>query len=427
MSFDGISATNGFQPLFLALLIPFGKLFFNEPETSLRLILIIVSIITLLAGLQLKKLALQLTNSHLFGNIALALFLIHPKILSVTFNGTEAALSFFFIITSLRAFIWINEDKKLVLSSFIFTGLVLTRFDFSVFLGLLMLFSLTRKLHLKTIVFVTILPALSFITWLGINYYFFNNILPGSGIAKQLHSNAINGFIINKLLSGFRTVVMSESVLSIVTLFLLLTSFYALIKIGNSKTKHIILIIFILGSVLLLLPIITIGNYRDWYLTPLYVWVILICSYSTYYINKQIKTAKYFLLLIPVLLWVEAQYSKRNMNGYETLLACKETQLLIPKNSSVGAFNCGIISACLGKTNTVINIDGVVNNNILPYYKNKNIDGYIRENNIEYILDQKESIDFFLNNFSHNLNLVLINSFQYKSINFALYKVNSPQ
>lgn len=63
----------------------------------------------------------------------------------------------------------------------------------------------------------------------------------------------------------------------------------------------------------------------------------------------------------------------------------------LDKNSRFAAWNAGIISYFSGKP--VINIDGLTNDEILPYIKNNRLISYLKEKNINYIVDYKEMID----------------------------------
>lgn len=63
---------------------------------------------------------------------------------------------------------------------------------------------------------------------------------------------------------------------------------------------------------------------------------------------------------------------------------------ILPESSVVGAWNAGIMGYFFEK-GIVVNLDGVVNNKIYPFIKTHQIRRYIKENNIDYIMDGKQA------------------------------------
>ena len=117
------------------------------------------------------------------------------------------------------------------------------------------------------------------------------------------------------------------------------------------------------------------------------------------FILKKFNRPTLILSLIIIGLWTEAHFSQRNNDGYKLTSVFNEFGGFVPEGKNIAAFNSGI-AGCVIQNHRLINIDGVVNNDILPYFKGKNLEDYFEQNNIEYIVDYEVSIDFFLNNFS---------------------------
>lgn len=90
-TFDGLQPNNGFQPLFLFLLAPVGKWLLHDPAMSVYLVLVLVTVLTLLAAWQLFYLVQEADFSASVGVVTSAVLVLHPKILGVTFNGTEGS------------------------------------------------------------------------------------------------------------------------------------------------------------------------------------------------------------------------------------------------------------------------------------------------------------------------------------------------
>jgi hypothetical protein len=410
-TFDGTEPTNGFQPFFMFLLIPFGGAMLNDVQSSLRIILGIASILTIVTAFQIPKLFKDYGLNSQFALIASGLFLLHPKILSVTFNGTEAALSFLMIILSLRALQWIKEGKRLFLSTLIFCGLILTRMDFSILLFLLFITGLAQRNSLIDWVKVLVLPKILFGTWLAINYYYFDCIIPSSGASKSLHSTVLDINYFRLWLSTYSTAMMSESKLSITILAICaLGSLYAFKQKAFQYKRHVFYM-FGLSAICGLIPILSIGFFRDWYLILHFLLILFLSSLGIHFILQKTKYKVAIYLLIIVGLWTEAQYSQRKFNGSQVVEACLQFEQKIPKEVNVGSFNAGIVN-CVLDNHTVINLDGVVNSTILEYFVNKNIQSYFKRYDIRYIIDNKSSIEYFLNNYSDQQKWVIVDQFR---------------
>lgn len=409
-TFDGMELTNGFQPLFMFLLLPFGKLMFNDIHSSLFIMLGVTSILTIIAAFQIPKLFREYGLNQQLGLIVTGLFVLHPKIISVTFNGTEAALSFLMIILSLRAFKWIQGGQKLVLSSLIFGGLVLTRMDFSLLLFLLFATAVIQRHSFVNWAKVLLLPIVLFSAWLAINYHYFDSILPSSGTAKALHSEVIESNHLGAWLSTYSTALMSESKLSIVLLTLCLFGCFYAYQQKSSQYKNYSFFLFGLSAICGIVPIISIGSFRDWYLIPHFLLVLFLSSQGIIFLLRKTKFKLIVCLVILGGIWTEAQFSRRKFNGTYFVQAGQQFDKRIPKEMTVGSFNAGVIN-CSMSNRTVVNLDGVVNNGILQYYENHNLQMYLKMRDIHYIIDNKSSIDFFLQNFSNQQDWIIIDRF----------------
>jgi len=410
-TFNGTELTNGFQPLFMFLLLPFGKLLLNDIHNTLLITLGIASILTIITAIQIPKLFKDYGLNPQVALIATGIFLLHPKIISVTFNGTEAALSFLMVVLSFRALKWIKQSQRLFLSTLIFSGLILTRIDFSILLFFLFLTGLTRRHSFINWVKVLVLPTMVFVVWLTVNHHYFDSIFPSSGAAKSLHSSVLEVDYLRQWLSTYSTAMMSESKLSLTILTLCVLGILYAFKQKTIQYNRYILSIFGLSAICGLIPILSLGSFRDWYLILHFILVLLLSSLGIYFLLQKTKYKVILYVLIMAGLWTEAHVSQRKFNGPDFLIACQQFEQKIPKEMSVGSFNSGIIS-CELSNHTVINLDGVVNSQILEYFKNKNIELYLKKQKILYIIDVKSSVEFYLNEFSDLQNWDIIDVFR---------------
>ncbi len=396
-TFDGIHATNGFQPLFLFALLPFGKMMLNDWHSAWVVVSLVVTILSVLACFQLRSLSREMGWSEWLAVILPGVFILHSKILSVTFNGTEGALSFLMFILTLRAFIWMRDSKRFWLSILVFSLFVITRMEFSLVLFLLAVFALSQGQSLKRWLLVAVGPIVTFSSWLLINYVSFGDMMPSSGQAKALHANWYDFPFLDGFKGAVGTVFYAESAISWVVIGLMLVGLYGVFQ---KKDKYLWQLLIFLGVVSVILASITIvklHGFRDWYLIPQFVLMLIVVAHG---IEWFIKGNKKYLFLFPVIIagiWGEAQFAPRKFEGQEVIAVCKEVRDFIPEKVAIGVYNAGLPGACLGDRYFVINLDGVVNNSVLAYLESGRMDKYAELQKIHLLLDNKQSLYFFRN------------------------------
>ena len=65
-------------------------------------------------------------------------------------------------------------------------------------------------------------------------------------------------------------------------------------------------------------------------------------------------------------------------------------EAMIPPQARIGCFNAGIPAYFSDRT--VINLDGLVNNSVYPYWKSHTFDHYLADQHIDYIIDETDSV-----------------------------------
>ena len=193
LSFDGITPASGVQPLFTLMLWPFGAWVLDDFAASVFVIFVMISMLHIATGFALRYVILSLGGAALFASFAVAIFLLHPKIISMSFQGTEASLAFLLLTSTLWAWHGVQEGRVSTLSaSAVFAGLVLTRLDFALFLlGLALWSLLTRSLRMTEVLALLPLPLLALMGWCGFIWYQTGSALPDSGVAKTFLLTAL--------------------------------------------------------------------------------------------------------------------------------------------------------------------------------------------------------------------------------------------
>ncbi|PWL30524.1 MAG: hypothetical protein DCO96_05990 [Fluviicola sp. XM-24bin1] len=396
-TFDGINPTNGFQPLFLFTLIPFGKWLLNDWYASWVIVSLIVTLLSVLTCFQLRKWAREMGWSDWLAVILPSVFILHPKILSVTFNGTEGALSFLMLVLVLRAFLWIRDQRNFWWTAIVFSLFVITRMEFSVLLFGLFVLAMLQKQSFKQWLLVSIGPVIVFVSWLLINYAYFGSIIPSSGQAKAIHA----GWYDFPFWEGFKgaigTVFYAESGLSWMVLVATLLGVYTIYNRKDRNLWRLLLFLGTVGTILISISIITLHGFRDWYLVPYFLFMVIVISHGMDWFSNKRNIIIPSLSLLLIAIWSEAQLNPRKFEGQEVINVCEEVREFAPKGTFIGVFNAGLPGACLGDRFNVINLDGVVNNRVLPYLENATMDQYAEDQTLILLMDNKASLEFFQN------------------------------
>lgn len=394
-TFDGIHGTNGFQPLFLFALIPFGSWMLNDWYSSWVVVSLVVTAFSILTCFQLRKWVQEFGGSEWFGVLLPSVFILHPKILSVTLNGTEAALSFLMLTLSLRAFLWMKEQRKFWQSAFVFSLFVLTRMEFSLILFAIAVLGLVQGQSLKRWFLVAIAPIVTFASWLVINYISSGSVMPSSGQAKSIHADWYDFSFFDGLKGAIGTVFYAESALSWAVVGLTVVGLFILILKRKKSLLSLLLCLGIVSMGLLFITIKTLHGFRDWYLIPQYFILISVIAIGLEWLISERRTYLIFIAGFFAILWGEASWAPRKFNGQLIVQSCEEICEMVPKGSRIGAYNAGLTGACLGARYDVVNLDGVVNNSILPYLKERQLGLYVRYSEIDFLFDNERSLLFF--------------------------------
>jgi hypothetical protein len=73
-------------------------------------------------------------------------------------------------------------------------------------------------------------------------------------------------------------------------------------------------------------------------------------------------------------------------------MMARELNKLVPESSVVGAWNAGVFGYFFER-GSVVNLDGLVNNDLYPYLKQRDIGTYVASRGISYIVDAKSSLE----------------------------------
>ena len=183
VTFDKISLTNGVQPLWFLII----TLIYSVVPNDVLFNCTIISVIFLLTFFSYKNFRKYLIqNNYEIKESELVASLIAYLSLFFSKNGMEISLAIFFFSWSL-----LHLKKNIFLCSFLSFLAFLSRLEFLIFYFVIFtneLFVNKKILNIHFVLRLSLLPFL-ILTYIFVNFYFFEVPLPQSGIAKSLTLN----------------------------------------------------------------------------------------------------------------------------------------------------------------------------------------------------------------------------------------------
>ena len=425
--FSGFSSssplTSGFQPLVALLFLPLFELFWNQKETALHLALSLNALLGFCANILLYKL-LRRVFSRPIATFLLSVWIWSPYVMNQTINGMETALASLFIFLILNYYFQFNHTDPSRSRSWIMLGVLLgIGFWARVDLGLLGLAIVLDQIWLVVInkqpspylrvknIFVCSIAALCLASpWIVFTIISTGNILPVSGRAVHLITSTFFDFYHpdhSSFLSMMFMYFKKEFLIYQPLAALFGRPFWQLTVIGmgligifiivrDQKLREFFRPVFIFQTIMIIAYIGFIGGFwhLNRYFYPIYALMLLIHGATLYWLESKIKIKSWIIGIVLFILFIPygfsyglqyySQWNKKCPPRYLSIaLFAKDN---IPPNAKVGAFQSGCVSYWL--ENTVINLDGVMNEDAYIHLKNKTMDAYLDDQQIDYLVEE---------------------------------------
>jgi len=195
-SFDGFTTTNGYQPLWMALLVTISYFVEVRPGAFFTIVYCVAAFLHVIGTIRLFYLLRSMSPAGAYALAAVVYFFFG---LLIAASGMETALLFAlfpFLAAAWLQFVDGFRWRNGVLLGVLATLLILTRLDAILLVGLLFASagalsffagprSLRRATGLAVAALVCVVPLGLYVTW---NYLSFGSALPVSAIAKSLHT-----------------------------------------------------------------------------------------------------------------------------------------------------------------------------------------------------------------------------------------------
>jgi hypothetical protein len=430
-TFDGEVLTNGFNPLYTLLLVLVFWMFPDNLNVPVHLALTILSVFNVLTGIVVFLIVREIAGKFA-GLIASFIWLFNPYVIMISLNGVEASIVAFFLSLCIYQYIKMRITGGFSLQSIILLGIltalsILSRVD-----AVFMLIAITLDmLYLsyqkeKRLVPSFYKPALfASITlfvlspWFLWNFYNFGTIRQISGIVLPFTAHTM-------YLAKYKTYFSISFIRH--ELFHLHTWLAHIVKFGGGTLLIFLSLGILVGSMhnngkgygktsfinlkivnfLLLFSALTIGFYalyfwgwlRTWYYLSIILVVTIYLGLIFSLLKEKIKGwgIKGVLMILLFLFfnfsyygyiaWKDGLFPFQKQLYEATIWINQNTE----ENSRIGAFSSGIFGY-LGNRK-VIDLAGVVNQEVHHAKKGKRLDDYFKQARLDYLIDRQDMVEF---------------------------------
>lgn len=396
-TFDGTAPTSGFHPLYGYLLSAIYKIFNPDWRTIFIMISLTASTACAWAVYETTKLVCHLSDNT--SGLTAGAILISPICIEQSNLLMESWLVMpigaLLVKTALKPNIIARQSNLLYGFTLGFLGSI-SRSDFGL-LPFMLLVGTTiqengvRNPRSQTAIYATLGATLGAIAVSLHTYSISGSLIQASAATKLIWSQTF-GFNFS---SSWRFFANCLSIplkparfLGVFALAAMATSIISRPQTNKNQQKPIVTASLLTGAL-------TISGYlvvyrqnsealHDWYATSYAIPLALTFgSISAKIPSKQVKSIAAICLLLYFLLGSAANTTKSKWPHQASLMTAG---LELPTdNTPYGAWNSGILG--FFHPNHVINLDGLVNDEILEHIKNRSLPSYIRQRNIEYIID----------------------------------------
>jgi hypothetical protein len=425
--FSGFSSSpplsSGFQPLVALLFLPLFELFWNQKETAIHLALSLNALVGFCGNILFYKLLRRVFNLSI-ATFLVSVWIWSPYVMNQTINGMETTLSSFFIFLILNHYFRFNHTVSPHSRPWIVLGVLLgigfwARVDLgllgiAIVLDQLWLAVINRQIPftvcIKNICLCAIVALCLASPWIVFTILSTGNMLPVSGRAVNLITTTFFDFYhsdSSSFLSLMFTYLKKEFLLyqplsalsknALWPVIIIVMGLIGLIIIPrNQKLREFYRPIFIFQTIMIIAYTGFIGGFwhLNRYFYPVYTFILPIHGATLHWLGSKLKEKSrltgivLLILFIPFGLSYSRQYFSEwnKMRPPRYLSIARFAQEIIPPKAKVGAFQSGCVSYWLD--NTVVNLDGVINEAAYVHLKDKTMDVYLKNQEIDYLVEE---------------------------------------
>lgn len=447
-TFDGVHATNGYQPLYVFLLVPLYVVCGGNDDAPIRIALVFSAVLNVLTGWVLYRL-LRRRASFAASLLGLILWGFGPVVVRHALNGLETALAMFLVAAVLEYYLTVyrplpRPGPRHAMTLGMLLGLaILARIDAALLAVAVAVDQIrggslgrTRLVHAGAVCAVVLIP------WCVANEALLGRLLPDSGLATRFLSQAYAARDVPTLARAteprheHRELLLfnvSESLLLLGTSPPVLIFTRSLERVlqemhVDPPARRLALSVFVAG---LIAAALLASHSRRWSGTPvlsgehvvMYLHALLLVAVYCFVVYGHIFFSRYYYPIFFLSVFVGASTFETILRGLERVSTTARRAaalaviglyaILMPfmaqnrlrgahygfvnvtdwivahtaPGARIGVFNCGAIGYFSDRH--VFNLDGKVNPAALAALRGRNLDDYLRSEGIEYVIDHR--------------------------------------
>lgn len=435
VTFDGANVTNGFHPLWLALIAPFFALFQGDDVLPIRLSLSLAAGFDLCTGLMAGHLVKRMTQDKLAVWLAMFFYLFNPGVLKESINGLETSLNVWLVAICFLLYLpnVRSGSSAMTLSNWKIMGIVwglvmLARTDNAILVAVMLMGVMISKRSWRALSTVARMGGVALCVlspWLLWNWFQFGSVFQSSGEAFPYALRA--SFFADRRYSFTDDVLVGffwlyqwtfeyiplyyflwQREWSTIYYFLLTGLVFLLLLIRTPFTQiWYSQIRWTLDPVIGLLLIFLVHAFvrwypRSWYFVPIIFFASILLGFTLAYIKASLalgrKQIKCVVLII--LLGLSAGFLQRYIQDWdrypwqiEMWEAGEWIKANLPPTEKIGAFNAGIVGYIAH--NRVTNLDGVVNPQAYQVIRQAELSDWMCRQRIRFLADFPHSLKFY--------------------------------
>lgn len=426
MTFDGVHVTNGFQPLYVFLLVPLYRLVPHDPVLPIHLALTALAALNSLCGALLYR-TVRLLGADAGALFGLAVWSFSPGVVRLGINGLETSLAALLLAWALYHHLAhlrlaaTPRTRSFVVLGVLLGGAVLARIDSVLFAAAVaadLVLLGARRGRLREFVAGTALAgalALAVTSpWVALNLSQRGTLVPDSGRAVRFAAldryahEPPGGYYAQNLLRSVATLSDNPALPGFRSfrgldyykpewwgLAVNLPLFIGLCTLAarGGKLGHLVFLLPYVCLMLCAYSFYVLGQwfYPRYYYAPMYVVVLVVSvALGSLYaglpgrrLRATLAAALVLLLAVGFALEWRSIASRQSGCGY--LQLARWIEVNTPPEAVVGAFQSGVLGYFLERK--VVNLDGVVNPEALEALQRQEVFAYVKREGIDLIAD----------------------------------------
>jgi hypothetical protein len=427
----GLEHTNGFQPLYVFLMVPVYWILHHDLVTPVHIALILLSLFDTATLLLLFRLVAAQSMSFITPLVTAALWILNPYVVSTTLNGLETAISCFFIaaVFLYYAVYYRGNSERGVGNDFVL-GLLLgcavfARIDnllLAASAGIIIVLTKARQQHglsssLRSLTLIGTGVFLVNLPWLLYSFHYTGDLYPVSGravrfmsLANVQHQPTLNNWYLLMMERAIRAITVRNTPLLVLVAVLGLTAFALRKRARGAFSLQARMLSLPFFFILLLILSYTFYIFTPWfferYFYPVSLVLLLLSSALIDGIHSTMRSpaGRRFLAIA---LFVGVGATTFASREFSDLFLSRQTNNLGYMNAGLWARRSLPAGTILGSSQTgglgyfadslvVINLDGVVNKSCYEsLVKRQNME-YIRKMKVEYVMGWPVNIRFIV-------------------------------